>query len=74
MRPPFRSGQLAALGLFLRFLRGLELRLRVHHGVAGEVAAVFPQVAPDAEDAFERLADDARGEGLEGDRPLVVRS
>ncbi len=34
--------------------------------------AILPEVAPDAEDAFERLADNAGREALEGDRPRIV--
>ena len=65
--------QAAPLGLPLRLLRRLELGLGVHQSVLGKVAAVLPEVAPDAENAFERLSDDAGREGLEGDRSLVAR-
>ena len=50
---------------------GLELSAGVHQRVRRKVAAVLPEVAPDPENAFERLADHARREGFEGDRPIV---
>src|ERR1700677_1930184 len=65
--------QAAPLGLLLRLLRRFELGLGVHQSVLGKVAAVLPEIAPDAENAFERLSDDAGREGLEGDRSLVAR-
>ena len=39
--------------------------------VCREVAAVLPEVAPNPENALERLADHARREGFKGDRPVV---
>jgi hypothetical protein len=68
------SDQAAAASLPLRLMGGLQLRLRILFGVRRQIGAVFPEIAPDAEDAFERLFDHARGEGFEGDRPLIIRS
>src|ERR1700710_1346206 len=61
-----------AAAAVLRLARGLELRVGIHLGMGRQIAAVVPQVAPDAQDAFQRLAPPLRREGLEGDRPLVV--
>src|SRR3954464_7615811 len=51
---------------------GLQIDLGKGFGVAAQVVAVRPEIAPDPEDAGQRLSGNLRGEGFEGDRPLVA--
>jgi len=44
----------------------LQLGAHVRQGMFGKIAAVFPQIAPDAQNALERLTHDARRERSEG--------
>src|SRR5262245_53838425 len=57
----------------VRFRRRLEPVLDEALGVPREIAAVFPQVAPDAEDARQLVVDHRGRERLERDRALVAR-
>src|SRR4051794_6647792 len=51
---------------------GDQLRLHEGLGVPGEVVAVGPEVAPDAQHVGEHRVDHGRGEGFEGDGPVVA--